>query len=225
MPSIEELGATIQADDIVLAYVVRTCKSVFGGVSSEPHLEHTGSGPNIEGGRITLCTCKHKMRTSPVFEEKNAKSRIWIAGFSSSVGVGENWLFYLMRVGEKFDSQKQIYERLQASPDVLKAKLATKNELGDIFEPKTPCHKPLDPGNYRKPHASHSHIKDDNWKRDIYSEYNGRHPKMLLGEDGYSYCYPIGKILLDARKPMSQGYRRLSGCEFLSRLKYPAGLS
>ncbi len=216
-PSTQELGQAIKEDDIVLAYVVRTCQPIYGGGLPSPLLRHTGSGPNLDGGRITLCTCKHKIRTSPVFEADDSKSRIWIAGFSSSKGGKENWLFYLMKVDEAFDDQRGIYERLKLSPDVLVEKLAASNVLGDIFEPLNPCRDPLNPDNYKLPHMEHRHIEGDLWRRDIQSRYHGRNPKMLLGDQVASYCYSVGKIKLNAKR-MTQGYSRMSGEEFLRRL-------
>jgi hypothetical protein len=217
-PSAEILRSVIHKNDIVLAYVVRTCKPKHDGSGASVVLEHTGSGPNMAGGRITLCTCKHTMRTSPVFWDDELRSNIWIAGFSSSSFDGKNWLYYLMKVGQKFDSQREIYEYLKASPDVLAKKLATKNERGDIFEPTNFCRNPLDPDDYKNPHANHSHIAGDKWKRDINCQYHGRHPKMLLGDEFNSYCYPNGIIFLNTAKPMTQGNRLMSEGEFLPLL-------
>jgi len=217
-PSTKELRQVIKDDDIVLAYVVRTCQSVHAGAASRsPLLQHVGSGPNIDGGRITLCTCKHRMRASPVFEDENLKSRIWIAGFSSSRGGEENWLFYLMKVAEVFASQQGIYERLKSDPNVLARKLASENVLGDIFEPMNPCRNPLNPDDYKKPHPEHRHRPDDLWRSDIKSEYYGRNPKMLLGDKKASYCYSVGRIKLNTKR-MTQGYLRMSGEEFFHRL-------
>ena len=106
------LRNTIRGNDVVLAYVVRTCGPKPDGSGASVVLEHTGSGPNMAGGRITLCTCKHRMRSSPVFWDDDLKSNIWIAGFSSSSFDGKNWLYYLMKVDQKFDSQRAIYEYL-----------------------------------------------------------------------------------------------------------------
>jgi hypothetical protein len=125
-PSTKELRSAIKPDDIVLAYVVKTCEPKRDDSSASIALEHTGSGPNIAGGRITLCTCKRKMRTSPVFLDAALRSRIWIAGFSRSILDGKNWLFYLMKVGETFDSQREIYKRLKSNPDVLEKKVGNR---------------------------------------------------------------------------------------------------
>jgi len=158
------------------------------------------------------------MRTSPVFWDDDLNSNIWIAGFSSSSFDGKNWLYYLMKVDQKFDSQRAIYEYLKTVPDVLKNKLATKNERGDIFEPTSSCSKRFDPDDYKNPHVNHSHIEGDKWKRDIDCQYHGRRPKMLLGDTVNSYCYPNGKIFLNTAKPMTQGNRRMSGEDFLALL-------
>jgi hypothetical protein len=221
-PSTEELTSAIKPNDIVLAYVVKTCEPKRALSGATVILEHNGSGPNMAGGRITLCTCKRLMRTSPVFWDKASRSRIWIAGFSSSKGGQKNWLFYLMKVGESFDSQRAIYERLKSNPEVLEKKLATDFVLGDIFVPKTPCRFEFDPDCYKPPHPNHAHRKPphpDTWNKDInFQGYGGRYPKMLLGDEINSFCYPNGQIFLTADKPMTQGNRRMSGEEFLSRL-------
>jgi hypothetical protein len=217
-PPSEILRSLIRGNDVVLAYVVRTCKPKLDGAGASVVLEHTGSGPNMAGGRITLCTCKHLMRTSPVFRGDDLQSNIWIAGFSSSSVDGKNWLYYLMKVDQKFDSQREIYGYLKkAIPDVLKKKLATKNERGDIFEPTNSRSKQFDPDDYKNPHKNHCHIEGDKWKRDIDCQYHGRRPGMLLGDEVNSYCYPNGKIFLNT-KPMTQGNRRMRGEDFLGSL-------
>lgn len=217
-PSAGILRNMIQGKDVVLAYVVRTCEPKHDDSGASVVLEHTGSGPNMAGGRISLCTCKHRMRTSPVFCDDDLKLNVWIAGFSSSTFDGKNWLYYLMKVDQKFDSQREIYQYLKTIPDVLKKKLATKNERGDIFEPTSSFSKHFDPDDYKNPHVNHSHIEGDKWKRDIDCQYHGRRPKMLLGDKVNSYCYPNGKIFLNTVKPMTQGNRRMSGEDFLALL-------
>lgn len=44
----------------VYAYIVTTIKTTQPGFQ----LQQTGSAPNFDGGRITLCTCKHKDRAT-----------------------------------------------------------------------------------------------------------------------------------------------------------------
>jgi hypothetical protein len=44
--------------DAVYAYIMSSV------VLDGDNLLQTGTGPNFQGGYITLCTCKHRMRTS-----------------------------------------------------------------------------------------------------------------------------------------------------------------
>ena len=127
-----------------------------------------------------------------------------------------------MKVGEAFDSQREIYESLKSNnPEILEKKLATDFVLGDIFVPKNPCRDRFDPDCYKPPHPNHAHRQPphrDTWKKDInFLGYGGRNPKMLLGDELNSYCYPKGKIFLNT-KPMTQGNRRMSGEDFLGSL-------
>jgi hypothetical protein len=44
------------------------------------NLLQRGTGPNFQGGYITLCTCKHRMRTTLPADQWPG---IWVAGFTS----------------------------------------------------------------------------------------------------------------------------------------------
>ena len=63
-----------------------------------------GSGPNFQGGLITLCSCKHYMRTYKAMQPK-----VWIAGFTSIRVKEKNWLFYLMRVLQTHKSHDEFW--------------------------------------------------------------------------------------------------------------------
>lgn len=58
----------------------------------------TGCAPNFQGGAITLCTCKHWMRTFKPVEDW--KQGVWIAGFAGLTHTAQQSLVYLTRVGE-----------------------------------------------------------------------------------------------------------------------------
>lgn len=47
-------------DGPAFSYIVKSVKTDDSGQQFEQH----GSAPNFQGGRLTLCTCKHQMRTS-----------------------------------------------------------------------------------------------------------------------------------------------------------------
>ena len=86
--------------DRVYPYVVATVKCHNG------RLYQTGSGPNLQGGLVTLCSCKHELRTYPYL--KSGK-RVWIAGFIGSRGPVTNKLFYLMLVSQMFESHHELW--------------------------------------------------------------------------------------------------------------------
>ena len=46
-------------DEPLYAYIVTSIKT-----TPDLLLQQTGSAPNFQGGRITLCTCKHKDRAT-----------------------------------------------------------------------------------------------------------------------------------------------------------------
>ena len=72
----ERIAAAGSPDHMtVYGYVITTVELRDG------LFDQTGSGPNFDGGLITLCTCKHDLRARMHTEEwlKNQ----WIAGFTS----------------------------------------------------------------------------------------------------------------------------------------------
>jgi hypothetical protein len=153
-------------------------------------IRHMGSGPNLEGGLATLCTCKHSMRQGQT--EWKGK---WILGLTSRAvdkGFnGEHYLFYLMKVERHFKSHKEIFEHLkQTNPDALRIKNAVKNRLGDIFEPVSNCTNPHDPNMYKTPHKRHSHGANGSigWHKDIISK--GGSAQLLIGENNNTFVWP-----------------------------------
>ena len=86
-------------NECVYAYVITTIHLEDG------LLYQKGSGPNFQGDLITLCSCKHKMRTYRRL--KSGSKGIWVAGYTRK-DLG-NKLFYLMRVAETFDSHKGLW--------------------------------------------------------------------------------------------------------------------
>jgi hypothetical protein len=86
--------------DAVYAYVMSTV------VLDGNRLRQSGTGPSFQGGHITLCTCKHRMRTSLPCEDWPNK---WIAGFTSLDCGRRHWLFYLAKVKEAYESQSELW--------------------------------------------------------------------------------------------------------------------
>jgi len=93
----------------------------------------TGCGPNFQGGLITLCTCKHHLRT---FREPDQWNGIWIAGFTSlPTGDGANFLIYLMRVAHAFQSHRDLWFSSAIPAAAKHAKATHRNRFGDIYQP------------------------------------------------------------------------------------------
>ena len=98
----------------VFVYIVTSVKVRNG------EFVQIGSGPNFQGGYISLCTCKHKDRASPPRqncrgpERSNPWKGVWVAGLCSPNQVRPRGLFYLMLVGQTFESHTACWHRLSA---------------------------------------------------------------------------------------------------------------
>jgi hypothetical protein len=175
-------------------------------------LQHIGSGPNWQGGVITLCTCKHLMRTYPY-----CKQGTWIAGFSNfKAGEGNNSLIYLMRVGQTYKSHCALWHSLPE--EIREAKASDMNPLGDVYRPlgREIQESPFDPAMYRKPCRNHSHERG--WSKDIkYKAKKGIHPLLLVGDVKYSFVW--NQCMITLGHSIGRGQRRLNLCEFITCLR------
>jgi hypothetical protein len=186
------LAETVEGhSDAVYAYVMSTV------VLEEGELRQTGTGPNFQGGHITLCTCKHRMRTSLASEDWPNK---WIAGFTSLDCGRHHWLFYLAKVREAFESQSELWYSGSLSDHALEEKSARHSELGDLYEPKRELGSlsRYDPNSYHTPISGHSHHADDSdhlWRIDIdYSRKKlkikaKRQSSLLIGDPEFSFLW------------------------------------
>ena len=142
-------GIAGSGESVAYCYVVDSVRSEGG------RLVHRGSGPNFQGEMLTLCTCKHHMRTSlsPYAWEGN-----WVAGFTGiGAGGGRNALVYLIKVGYAFESHYDLWYSEEIPPQTKRAKSATLSRLGELFEPIDELSDPFDHRGYRPPHEDHSH--------------------------------------------------------------------
>jgi len=193
--SLDDLLKIDTTNAIVYSYIVRTVKN------SEGHFIQTGSAPNFQGDVITLCTCKHRMRTSlhKMLDWKNK----WIAGFTGvEAGNGSNALFYLMKVGYVFESYSDFWNSKEISRETKQAKAARFHRCGDIYEPKDTYSSPFDYQSYERPCKEHSHYKDNIWHKDIdYKGYKRRKPVLLAGDTDYSFLWIKPEIVYNDRLP------------------------
>jgi hypothetical protein len=195
---INELVGKTQDEVRVYSYVMTSV------VRHGDKLEQTGSGPNFQGGCLTLCTCKHKMRASLSVKEWQNQ---WIAGFTSHK-CGEHWLFYLARVKHVYESHRELWNALR--PAVQERKSARSSCLGDLYEPKCPseCIGEFDPSHYYTPIAGHSHHKracDNGWRIDINYKLKKlkRKPKhnaaLLVGDPEFSFLWQEPMLFSNGR--------------------------
>ena len=166
----------------VYCYVVATIKNQNG------YFFQTGSAPNFQGDMVSLCTCKHFMRTFMDAEDWEGK---WIAGFSGvAAGNGDNALVYLMKVGYSFKSHMSLWFSDEIPEKTKQAKLAQISKFGDIYQPKDQVSDEFAVQSYIHPVESHVHCNNNNWHNDInYEGCKGRKAALLIGDPEYSFLW------------------------------------
>jgi len=178
-----------------------------------------GTAPNFQGGILSLCTCKHWMRTFSNFINEDD---LWIAGLTGKNLIkkdGENFLYFLMKVGKKYNSH---YDAWYDLPDNIRnIKCASKNKFGDLFKPKENIKDKFDPNSYFEPLSDHSHNKLNGsgelmWHKDIKKIYQKPYV-LLFGDPKYNFIWhkPIIKY---KNESLSQGQRKLKLKEFFQKL-------
>ncbi len=206
-----------QSLQTIYCYVIATVENHNG------RFVQKGSGPNFQGGFITLCTCKHYMRSGSVSKEWIGK---WIAGFSTlNAGAGKNTLVFLMRIGHAFESHKGLWASCHISQQTKDAKNASFNRLGDIFQPTPNFHDCYDPQSYHYPIPGHVHdflnqkTIQPVWHQDIDYKGYGRRPSLLVGDPKLSFLWSEPKIYLDEEPHLTQGCEKYQLNCFFERLK------
>jgi len=195
--SLNELKGIITDNEVVYSYVLTTIDLQDGFFIQK------GSAPNFQGGLITLCTCKHFMRTyrSPL-DWKN----IWIAGFTSVNTTKDhlNYLFYIMRIKNASQSYKELWDWLDDS--VRRAKNARYNKCGDVYEPKPGIKHEFNPKNYFEPIKNHVHRKNNEWHCDIdyLNNRTGKRPALLVGDPSFSFLWSQPKIYFKNKHPRTK---------------------
>lgn len=170
-------------------YVVRSVKMKPNTLGFEQH----GSAPNFQGNILTLCTCKHQMRSRLTVDQW--KEDVWIAGFTSrSIYKGHHWLFYLAKIESAHDSHSDLWSSLEAA--VRNAKAADSHFLGDIFKPMSPTPSGkarFSPSRYVMP-TRHTHRKnrsDTGWRNDINYQCASktRNPPLLVADPKWTFLW------------------------------------
>lgn len=180
--------------------------------------EQYGSGPNYQGGCLTLCTCAHQIRA----EKKNPGdwNGSWLAGFTSPRLCGRTWLFYLAQVGQVNLTAATHWAALPAN--LRQAKTTRRNRLGDAFQPNpaSSCTDQFDADHYHPPMIGHSHHEtamDDNWKKDIefFNPLFRRHSVYLVANPELTFLWQTPTLYLN-NHPRNQSWESVD--ELLRRL-------
>ncbi len=200
----------------VYSYVVATVKR------EGSKLLQKGCAPNFQVGLITLCTCKHKMRT---YRHWRKWPGVWIAGFSGA--KHGNALFYLMRVKHAYESHYDLWRCL--SKKAREAKSSHRDRFGDVYEPKEEDLHDDDPTRflpegYYPPVECHPHCSKSKWKKDV--NYNkgvsGRGAALLVGDPEMSFLWSTPQVFFNKKKgKLLRGEKKFESLEeFLDHLKY-----
>lgn len=188
---------------------------------SDDRFVQQGSAPNWQGKYLTLCTCKHRMRTSVSCKDWSGR---WVAGFTSRRKMPPpHKLVYLMRVGWAFDSHLNMWRSPDLPQDMKRAKAAHLDKYGDLFWPKYRSLDPdnpsrYEPGNYRPPIAGHGHKPLSGWHNDIcHIGFGGRPAALLVGDPDYTFIWR-GPSVCTLRQ-LWIGHKKWPLRDFLSQLK------
>ena len=176
----------------------------------------TGSAPNFQGGLVTLCTCKHQMRSR---RDIRGWPEHWIAGFTGIGAVDRgNYLVYLMKVGEAYASHQDLWSSNRLPWKAKKAKAAHLHPLGDMFQPNSLAENPYDYRSYVAPRPDHSHAHKNEWHKDI--DYGSRRPAALLvGHVDFSFLWDRPALRLPVDHQLPRNPSRLDLEDLLNQLE------
>ena len=196
--------------ETVYSYVVDTVKHSKGRLYQE------GSGPNYQGDMMTLCTCKHRMRTA---RDADSWNGVWIAGYTSRSRYGEHELFYLMRIAQTFESHHELWFSDSIPEKTKMSKAAHLDKFGDIYQPKTESGDPYSYQDYFAPCNIHVHCSSDLWHKDIkYTNgYGGRLPALLIGDRNFSFLWD--EPVLSSPFGIPRGQKKVGLSDLLSEIE------
>jgi hypothetical protein len=192
------------------SYIVRTVKL------DRPTLrfQQRGSAPNFQGGLLTLCTCKHQMRSSLTASEW--EQDVWVAGFTSRCRYrGKHWLFCLTKVDAAYESHSDLWMNLPLA--VRRAKEAHRHPLGDIYKPTTAKLAESEhhqARNYHEPAEHHVH-SGRQWHNDVKYRHATKfgHPALLVGDPALTFLWEKPVLALNGHH--CRNYRKWMTLEVL----------
>jgi hypothetical protein len=195
--SVDRIDARLHGiQDRTYSYVVRSVR--WNKISKS--FEQRGSAPNFQGGVLTLCTCKHQMRSSQLADDWEG---VWIAGFTSrTIYERRHWLFYLAAVQSAHESHCNLWNSVDSSSR--DAKAAHLHYLGDMFKPRKPLptgDERYSPSRYYTPpiHSHRRNPSDQGWHKDINYRHalSLRRPPLLLADPAQTFLWEKPMVFLD----------------------------
>jgi hypothetical protein len=186
-----------------------------------------GSAPNIDGGLITLCTCKHSMRA--LHSPEKWPNNFWVAvltGYSIPFKHQQS-LYCLMRVKEAYQSQAELVQALHRTgrSAVVDAKNSMLHELGDLMIPRNSNlsgEERFSPSAYHEPMIGHAHRgkeSDTGWHNDIaYRDRWNRIPSMLVGDADLSFTW-TRPVVRRTNPSETRPWRKPTLGEFIQKLE------
>ena len=187
---------------------VRSYKMISVYPDDRDQLEQHGSGPNFQGGCLTLCTCAHQIRAEKKHTDEWEGS--WLAGFTSPRICGRTWLFYLAQVERICPTAASHWAALPAN--LRQAKTTRRNRLGDAFQPNpaSSCADPFKAAHYHPPMIGHSHhetARDGNWKKDIefVNRLFARHSVYVVARPKLTFLWQTPTLFLN-HHPRNQSW-------------------
>lgn len=188
--NLTNLRALLEGVDTIYVYPHHEVKLEEGAILQ------TRSGPNWEGGVVTITTCKHLLRTyKSMVEGKTA-----LIGLTNKL-EGENFLMYAGVIDLKFPSNYHLGDYLvKNNPTAYTKKLAKNNRLGDIFEASSRLFSEdiYDFISYDNPCNDHCRFEendskgDPKWWKDIeYVTSNGTRPSCLILDPVTVHTTPV----------------------------------
>ncbi len=210
------------SDDTIYFYIVTTIKYD----EEKKIFRQEGIGPNLEGGLISLCTCKHYMRTFPAIQ-----AGTWVGGVTGvnsgpdyeDKGIMGNYLFYLFQIDKTFESHYDLYNYIKNSPATFNSKSSIKNRFGDVYIPKKDLkdEEKFEPASYKNPIEGHRHFKKESWHYDIKKvtrNFRGHtvetNHKLLLGGEKNNFVWEKPMIKLAEGNRIGEGQRTSTVKEF-----------
>ena len=195
--------------DRVYSYIARSVQEVGG------RFEQLGSAPNFQGDYVTLCTCKHHMRT---FLACDDWAGTWVAGFTGvTTGAHQNDLVYLMRIGQAFPSHADLWDCVDIPETTKEAKAADDNVFGDVFRPKSNVADAHSPGSYVPPTCEHSHWLGDAWHKDVHYRRNGRAAALLVGDPRHTFIWD--RPMIHCKRQLYRGQSKWTLCDLIAQLE------